>query len=347
MISTWPSLEVNNWVSNASATLIWQGENQLPISIAFPLRERHATYINSPRSAWFDYLAHECKHMPLSSLSISILGRLSYFLGIDKTVFIGNYPISTSIWSTEQEKDIPNIASKMVNIYPTYFAGIRNILPHRHKTLIEQLETLGFKGIPSRVIYEFDFRNGQIPTPSHLKRDLGLLKKSAVQIEICTELDIESLTKIHQLYKKIYLEKHSLLNPQYTIHFFDDVINQKLMSCLLIKDIKGQILSFALLCRSGETLTVPALGYDPANSSDGCYRVLFASIYNYAKHNRVLLNYSSGAGDFKRKRGGIPHLEYTYLKSPQTKSIFRQGILDLVANQLKKINAQTLINLGA
>jgi hypothetical protein len=347
MISAWPSVEVNNWVSNASATLIWRGETQLPISIASPLRQKNASYINSPRSAWFDYLAHECRHMPLSALSISFLGRLSYFLGIDKTVFIGNYPISTSIWSTEQEKEIPNIASKMMNTYPTYFAGIRNILPHRHKTLIEHLDTLGFKGIPSRVIYEFDFRNGKISTPSHLKRDLGLLKKSAVQIDICTELDIESLTKIHHLYKKIYLEKHSLLNPQYTINFFDDVINQKLMPCLLIKDAQDQILSFGLLCQSGETLTVPALGYDPDNSIEGSYRVLFASIYNYAKHNQVLLNYSSGAGDFKRKRGGIPNLEYTYLKSPQTKSIFRQGILDLVANQLKKINAQTLINLGA
>ncbi|MEY4265290.1 MAG: hypothetical protein RL373_1858 [Pseudomonadota bacterium] len=347
MIPVWPSIEVHHWVSNASASLLWEGATRVPISIASPLRQKYASYINSPRSAWFDYLAHECRHMPLGALSIRLLGKLSYYLGIDKTVFIGNYPISTSIWSTEQENEIPCIASNMINAHPTYFAGIRNILPHRHKILIERLEVLGFRGIPARVIYEFDFRSEQTQVPSHLKRDLGLLKKLAVKVKICATLDLESLNQIHQLYKKIYLEKHSLLNPQYTIKFFDDVINQKLMSCLLITNTEGEILSFGLLCRSGETITVPALGYDPENSLEGSYRVLFAAIYTYAKHHQVLLNYSSGAGDFKRNRGGIPHLEYTYLKSPLTKSYFRKGILELVANKLKKIDAKTLIKLGA
>ena len=347
MTPSWPSVEVNHWVSNASAVLLWEGATSLPISIASPLRQKHASYINSPRSAWFDYLAHECRNMPLSALSIKLLGKLAYFLGIDKTVFIGNYPISTSIWSTEQEKEIPSIASNMVKAHPTYFAGIRNILPHRHETLIKQLEALGFRGIPARVIYEFDFRSEQIQVPSHLKRDLSLLKKSSLKVEIRETLGPEVLKKIHQLYKKIYLEKHSLLNPQYTIKFFDDVINKKIMSCLLIKNAQDEILSFGLLFRLGETMTVPALGYDPENSLDGSYRVLFAAIYTYAKHNQVLLNYSSGAGDFKRKRGGTPHLEYTYLKSPLTKGSLKQGILDLAANKLKKINTKTLINLGA
>ena len=347
MTTVWPSIEVNHWVSNASAILFWQGSTRLPISVALPLRQKHASYINSPRSAWFDYLAHECRHMPLSALSIRLLGKLSYYLGIDKTVFIGNYPISTSIWSTEQEKEIPKIASNLMSTHPTYFSGIRNILPHRHETLIKQLEALGFRGIPARVIYEFDFRSEQTQVPSHLKRDISLLKKSGVKVEICTALDPEGLKRIQQLYKKIYLEKHSLLNPQYTIKFFDDVINQKLMSCLLITNIEGKILSFGLLCRSGETITVPALGYDPESSLEGSYRVLFAAIYEHSKQLQVLLNYSSGAGDFKRKRGGIPRLEYTYLKPPLTKGSLRQGIFDLVANKLEKINTQTLIKLGA
>ena len=94
-------------------------------------------------------------------------------------------------------------------------------------------------------------------------------------------------------------------------------------------------------------LTVPALGYDQSMDLDGSYRVLFAAIYSHAKNKRALLNYSSGAGDFKRKRGGTAHLEYTYLASPSQGNSIQKYILKMVANKCLTINAEDLIRLGA
>lgn len=347
MTADWPMVKLTDWVSNACASLLWEGNTKVPISIAFPIRQKNTSYIFSPRSGWFDYLSHECRHQPVLALLITTLGKLSYFLGIDKTIFIGNYPISTSIWSTEQENELLSLANKMRGLNPSYYIGIRNLLPHRHPTLISNLKSLGYFGIPSRVIYEFDLRCKNSSIPSHLKRDLALLKKLNLDVEICSKLDQDSLLRIHDLYQTIYLHKHSLLNPQYTVQFFDDVVNQGVMSCLLVRGPDQQVYSFALLLSTGHTLSVPALGYDTQLNLEGSYRVLFAAIYTYAKDQRLLLNYSSGAGDFKRKRGGIAYLEYTYLTCPFNSYDIKRFILVLVAKKTASLKAQDLIELGA
>lgn len=343
----WPTAVLSKWLNNASAILIWEGNTKLPISVAMPARQKNACYIHSPRSAWFDYLAHECRSWPISALLIQILGKLSYFLGIDKTVYVGNYPISTSIWTKEQEGEILRIANKIRQSHPDYYIGVRNLLPHRHPTLITELKSLGFSGIPSRVIYEFDLRGEKGAIPSHLKRDLSLLKKLNLDVEICTELDHASLVRIHALYQKIYLDKHSPLNPQYTTEFFKDMVNQGPMSCLLIRGADQQIRSFALILATGQTISVPALGYDLDFALEGSYRVLFAAIYVHSKNKQVLLNYSSGAGDFKRKRGGVAHLEYTYIRCPLNSGSIKKQIIHFAARKTQSIQAQDLIQLGA
>jgi hypothetical protein len=347
MSSTWPEVNLRDWVANASANLQWKGFLRVPVSIALPSREKNASYIFSPRSAWFDYLAHECRSQPLLALLIQTLGKLAFFLGIDRTIFVGNYPISTSIWSSEQEHELHSIANEMRHAHPNHYVGIRNLLPHRHPALITQLQSQGFCGIPSRVIYEFDFRYAAVQIPSHLKRDLALFKKLQMQVEITTKLDQIDLLRIEALYQKIYLEKHSLLNPQYTQQFFEDVVRPGVMSCLLVRNSSGQICSFALLQSTHQTLTVPALGYDPALDLEGSYRVLFAAIYSHAKEERALLNYSSGAGDFKRKRGASAYLEYTFLASPISGNCLQRKILKAAANKSLGIKAQDLIKLGA
>jgi hypothetical protein len=137
------------------------------------------------------------------------------------------------------------------------------------------------------------------------------------------------------------------LNPQYTVQFFADLIHQGSMSCLLVRGSDQQIRSFALLRTTGQTLTVPALGYDSEIYLEGSYRVLFAAIYSYAKSQGVLLNYSSGAGDFKRKRGGIAYLEYTYLSCPLNSHRFKKWALSFVAKKTAAIDALDLIAMGA
>ena len=106
MTGKWPDAKLTDWIQNACASLSWEGSIRIPFTTADPIREKNTSYLFSPRSAWFEYLAHECRHQAFIANLIKAVGKLAYFIGIDRTIFVGNYPISTSIWTAEQESEI-------------------------------------------------------------------------------------------------------------------------------------------------------------------------------------------------------------------------------------------------
>jgi hypothetical protein len=58
------------------------------------------------------------------------------------------------------------------------------------------------------------------------------------------------------------------------------------------------------------------LGYDTALPQEmGLYRLLMALLLKTAKERSLMLHLSSGAGAFKRSRGGKATLEYTAIYS--------------------------------
>ncbi len=343
----WPRVSLVTWMTNASAELIWVGDSALPVSRAFARRDKNASYITSPRSAWVDYLAAELRDQPLAAIAIRSLGFVLYCLGIDRTIFVGNFPVSTSHWDRLQECEIPRISETLSTDNPDYFIGVRNILPHRHPGLAMALKDAGFHAFPARVIYEFDFTRAVEKKYSHMQKDLNLFSKSKLTSIVKSRLSKDEIGRIQSLYNKIYLQKHSLLNAQYSFEFFNDLVNADVMQCLLVVNPQHDILAFALLFEQAGTLTIPALGYDCDSETVGTYRLLFAAIYTHAKERGILLNYSSGAGDFKRKRGGTPHLEYTYLRAPVRHSRFLNRLLQSMSIKLQSIQAETLISYGA
>ncbi len=346
-VRLWPRVKLSRWIVNASADLLWFDQGSIPVSRAFVAREKDATYITAPRSGWIDYPAAEIEANPLAFLAIKLAGRILYCLGIDKTLFVGNYPVSTSIWDAVQQQEFPEICEQLAMDYPDYFIGVRNILPHRHSELIAALEQAGLHAFPARVIYEFDFRHEDGKKYSHLQRDLNFFNKSRIRTVVSAYLSEVQTARIQYLYNKIYLEKHSVLNPQYTLEFFSELIQSGLMQCLLLKSEKDEIISFALLCEQSGTLTIPALGYDDSFEKIGSYRMLFAAIHTYAKKRKMLLNYSSGAGDFKRKRGGIAYLEYTYLRRPANSGRIRNLMMQAISKKSKILQMEGLIKHGA
>jgi hypothetical protein len=180
-----------------------------------------------------------------------------------------------------------------------------------------------------------------------LQRDRSALKRSGLQVNVLTSVSTAQASHLRDLYQAIYIDKHSALNAQYTVQFFADMLSFKVMTALVLQDADGQIAAFAMLYAVDDTLTVPALGYDAQHSISGLYRLLFAAITFYAQEKRMLLNYSSGAGDFKRKRGGVARLEYTLLKAPQQWCSARSCVLSVAQRYGQSIREVDLIAWGA
>jgi hypothetical protein len=346
-MTPWPRESLAVWMHNASAQLHWHENTQIPFTSSFKDRHDETTYLMSLRSGWFDYAAHELHQRWLTAWGIRQLGKVVQMLGFDRLSLINNLPVSTQVHRSQDFAAIVQTCESLIQHQPRHFLGVRNLLPHQHASLITSLKSLGFVCLPSRVIYEFDLRQGMSEKPSHLMRDKGLLRKSELQVLITRDVTEVQASRLRMLYQQIYIQKHSTLNPQYTAQFFADMINGNVMQCLQLRDQHERILAFALLYKIGEVLTVPALGYDSQHTNKSLYRLLFATLHDYTQAHHLLLNYSSGAGDFKRKRGATAHLEYALVRAPTTQRFGQKRWLQWAQSLTCDINASDLIALGA
>lgn len=341
----WPDAQLTSWIGNAGAEIERLGVARIAVTRTQTPRIKFATYIHSLRSAWFDYAAHELADRQFLAMSMRTMGWLAKQLGLDQVVLVGNDPISTNIWDASTQLHIAQLCRLLLGQCPQQYIGVRNLVPKYHAELMDALSAMGFYRLPARVIYEFDCRSALKNRASHLQRDRALLRKCALEVSIQTTLNVYQARQLCALYRSIYVEKHSALNPQYTEQFFMDMVNSGLMRCLLLQDVNGVVMAFALMYQVESTLTVPALGYEVLVK--GLYRMLFAAIMNHVESDQLLLNYSSGAGDFKRKRGAQAVLEYTMLRAPSQNNRISRLILSSVAQYAHRVSSANLIALGA
>jgi hypothetical protein len=348
MSTTWPRQPLTRWMRNACADLQWLGMPPQAVTVSHPQRTANTSYLTSLRSGWFDYAAEELQDKWWAAWLVRRLGTCACWLGLDRMILVGNWPVSTNVWDATACADIPTLCASVMSEHPNYFVGVRNLQTDKHADLMTQLRRLGFVALPARVVYEFDLRQGLTRKHSHLTRDHTARKRSGLRTVVMENISREAARRMAALYTRIYLEKHSRLNAQYTADFFEDMLNQQVMRAVALTHSNGDIMAFAMLYQVGDTLTVPALGYATDAEIDGLYRLLFSAIHEYTQTHALLLNYSSGAGDFKRKRGGMPHLEYTMVCAPCRNKIgWKAQLLRWIESKARGINTETLIALGA
>jgi hypothetical protein len=348
MRPTWPRQPLERWIRNACAELQWLGDSSVAVTVSRTPRAPLTTYLTSLRSGWFDYAAEELHDTWWAAWGVRLLGTCAYWLGLDRLVLVGNWPVSTNVWDAATCAELPVVCANVMAHHPNAFVGVRNLQAHKHADLMATLSALGFVALPARVVYEFDLREGMGRKPSHLARDHAALTRSGLNPVLLSQANPETARRMASLYKRIYLEKHSQLNAQYTPEFFEDMLNGQTMRALALTHSNGNIMAFAMLYQVDDTLTVPALGYATDAEVDGLYRLLFSAIHDYTQAHRLLLNYSSGAGDFKRKRGGVPHLELTMVCGPSIQTNgWRNHLLRWIEKKAQRLDTQALISLGA
>lgn len=351
------ALELSDWMRNAGASLSWHGPQGIgesegfggvvPVIFSKPNPPQDQCYITSPKIAWFEYAALELEHQWCLSWILLRLGRVANALGLSHQCVIGNFPISTVVWTGREMECMPTVCSWVEQSMPDRFLFVRNVRLDQHAELIQELKAQGFYALPARVVYEFDLRQEPKKYASQLLRDMKSSAKLGLKSRVLTHLSEEESEHLQLLYEGIYIRKHGPYNAQYTPRFFSDMVNQGWMSCLVIQNEDETTRAFALLHRVGETLTVPALGYDPREPEIGLYRALFVEIFRHALQHQLLLNYSSGAGDFKRKRGGQPRLEYTLVKAPRSFLHWKSKLLQRLQAWSSGLGHEDLMSWGA
>lgn len=267
---------------------------------------------------------------------------------------IGSWPLSTSLRDAHAEAELLAIVDAAALRYPTRPLAVRHVFSEADDaakgSLLEALRARGFLSMPARVVYSLGANDARKPKASHLKRDLSLLAKGGLTRVDDDQFSDADLTSALALYQRIYRERHSRRNPDYNLAFLAWARSQGLIELLGLRAPDGRLVAFAARHNSAQTTSVPMLGYDlEADRRDGLYRQLVAQLVRDAGERNQRFDFSSGAGDFKRKRGFEPRLEYTLLRVPggALRNRLQAQVLAWAARAAAGVNVERLIAAGA
>ena len=281
------------------------------------------SYVVSPRSAWLRYARQEALRQlspplaalakPLSSLLLCPLAGLMSASRLDQAAQVANYMMSTNLYQAWMPDEVRQLTEKLCATYPQRPLLIRNICAAVCPEIQQNLLRQGWEMIPARMIYTCDAQEKSVWKHNHVRQDARLLHDGQVELIPHHAIRREDLAPLRQVFRQLFIDKHSYLNPDFTDSFFELCLETQFLEFTGLR-YQGRwagIIGIYSHAASG-WMTTPLIGYDTSLPQElGLYRRLMAILLGSARDQQLKLHYSSGAGQFKRARGGQPALEYS------------------------------------
>jgi len=330
-------------IANVSSTILLQ-PGSFPLVLNKNCDENNS-YVSSLYSAYVSYPLEELDLIKdkgskrKAKLALKMLGKVFRAIDIEKSVFIANFLISTNFYPKHFADTIISHIAGLTYKYHNDYICIRSLNESKDKELIKRLKDDGWIMIPARIVYLFDYADlEERKKKNHYKKDMKLLKETTLELCECGFGDEDYMT-MQKLFEALYIEKHSIQNPHFSADFIKRAYESGLLELYSYR-LDGKIVAFISILDMEGTISTPMLGYDTSLPQElGLYRLLCAKLHSVAEERQRDINFSSGAGDFKKLRGGTPTLEYTAIYASHL-SLVKQAVLHVIAKittkQMKK-----------
>ncbi len=298
------------------------------------------SYVSSLKCAFASYpmdeldLIEDTKARFVAKIALKFLGLVLDAIKIDEMLFVGNFLISTNFYPKEFEQSISPSMLSLVQKNPSSYICIRSLNREKNAKLLDYLAQNGWIIIPARVVYLFDFADlSERKKKNHYKNDMKLLAKTKLEC-VSSGFDADDYQDMQALFEALYIHKHSHHNPQFSASFI-----QKSYECgfleLYAYRLDGKIIAFISILQMEGVISTPMLGYDTTLPQEmGLYRLLCAKLHSIAEERELDINFSSGAGEFKKLRGGKPAIEYTAIHAKHL-SFHKPLILKTIASMIE------------
>jgi hypothetical protein len=300
---------------DAQVDVVVAGGLRVPVLFDGP-RAAGNSYVAGARAAWLDYALDEAiGGRPLARFAThparSLLGGVFRAAGFHRCVWFDNPLFSTQLPASGLAAAVPDLDAWARTSAPGRLRLWRNVCREVDAGLADALATQGWHMLPARRIYLCDPSEPALWKRSHVRRDQKLMKDAEVSWVAHGDLREDDLPALRRCFRAVFMEKHSAWNPDFTAAFFERQRERGPLELVALR-WNGALVGVLGLYAQGGWLTTPLIGYDTgAPASLGLYRRLMARLLIEARERGLRLHYSSGAGEFKRNRGGEPALEYT------------------------------------
>jgi hypothetical protein len=245
---------------------------------------------------------------------------------LDRAAIIANHLLSTNLHPHWNAEHFRRATPRLIKQFAHRPLMMRSICRAVDADLADGLEANGWRLIPARQIFLVDPREASVWRHNHLKRDRKLLLGSDIELVAPQQLRAEDLPVLRSLFRQLFIGKHCVLNPDFTLAFFNHCHENRFLELFALR-LDGRLVGVLGVLERNGWITTPLIGYDlQLPQSLGLYRRLMALLFVEAQRRGCRLHLSSGAGTFKSARGGIPHMEYTAVYDRHLSSLKRRAI---------------------
>lgn len=301
---------------DVAAGIVQHGADSWPLTVssraignAYPC-SLHTQYVEYPRVE--ARLLRSGLERVVSRGALSMLDTLLRTAGIDRHAQWSSWLLSTHLHPVGICEAVAPVTNQLVEAYPDHVIVLRCVDPRTHRQLPDALREQGYVLVASRQVWYFDGAHPEFLRRSDVKRDGKLLDQ--LRDYSCSSTDSPTageVSRMTSLYRAVYLERHSHFNPAYSDDFLRRGLADDWLNARVLRHRSGRIDGVFARFDGEVAASVPFIGYDTTLPGDlGLYRALVALLLRDITAEGVLLNYSSGAGDFKRRRGGEMSIEY-------------------------------------
>ncbi|MEL6708628.1 MAG: hypothetical protein AAFP79_10115 [Pseudomonadota bacterium] len=317
------------------------GELNLPITIEDG--REGGTYVASPHSAYVLYARDEIDILQLGGASrlaaratLRVLESVLRALSINNSVHIDNWMLSTSLHGHWSGQGLSAIREAITRAFPDHLPIIRNVDDWSCPELFASLKSDGWYLMPARQIWVTDDLDADWRPRSHVKSDKRAARRAGLTIEELEVMRDSDAVRIAELYRQLYLDRYSSLNPVYTPAFVKLAHDSGALKFIVGRSQDGEIMVSSGMRIAGDTLTVPMLGYDTTRpQSEALYRIASLLSSEWALDHSYRHHGSAGAGTFKSNRGARSQIEYMAVYAQHLGMRRRLGI-KLLANTLER-----------
>jgi len=305
------------FVSNISTETVVIGTDNDFWSVSINKKEYDNALIVSPYATYVKYPFDKLDKFGTLWLKIItvinsvVMGVLCKITRINQIVQVNNNLNSLLKHPKKFNPLLPQLTKLLIRKYPHHAITYFRVNDHLNKDLLKTLRNNGYILFPDRMAHVF-FPEKNFIKRSHTKRDISLLRKTNYQVVQHDQLLEADADQIAELYRKLFVEKHSKFNPVYTKAYFRQAIKNKWHHYVALRNPNGQIDAFiSWFCKEDIMICGP-LGYDTSvDQKTGLYRILVALCLQHSHENQLIFNMGGGSDVFKANRGSSKTLEYT------------------------------------
>lgn len=292
------------------------GDAVLPVTINDA--DYDNTYVCSPYTAYVTYAKEETRLLrehwwcPALLALADAAGGMLRAARVNQMVQVNNWLLSTNLFRRDATWNLDAVTQLLRETFPAHLICFRSLNAWSDAALLGQFRASGFKLVASRQVYVFeDFARTWFET-HNAKLDRQLLARTAFRVVVHDELAAADYERMAELYRQLYIDKYSRLNPQFTADYLRLCHRTRAMTFLGLRTKEGKLVGIVGLFAIDGMVTAPIVGYDTSlDSRFGLYRLLMTLTFQFAMQHGLRLNLSSGAAHFKRLRGGRPQIEYS------------------------------------